>query len=187
VPSVGPPTFPDVRSATAAPLPLCGTLARGVIPVVDRLRNLYTTFGLRPYVVTLVKTRWSGGRRSVGVELLVDNPVALLPTPLLSDLTAVAHVVTPVGLDEFGGVLLSEVSGSYTEDFLRGHDGEGRPVQPDEQFYYEVEFPPPCEGRDGDRRRFVMKGAPMYFADRFQWTIQLERARMDRTRAGDPR
>jgi hypothetical protein len=165
---------------------LCDTLARRLVPVADSLRDLYTTFGLRPYVVNLIRTRWSGGKRGVGAELLVSD-VAILPTPLLTDMSAVAEIVTPVGLDEFGEVLLQQISGAYTEDFLRGHDKEGRASPQDEQFYYEVEFPPPCEGRDGDRRRFYMKGAPMYFADQFQWNIRLERARMDRNRAGDPR
>jgi len=176
-----------VRSATAQPQPLCDTLARTLIPTADVLRNLYTTFGLRPYVVSLVKTRWSGGRRGIGSELLEADPVAILPTPLVSDLTSLSEINTPIGLDEYGEVLLSQVSGVYSEDFLRGHDNDGRPVQTDEQFYYEVEFPPPCEGRDGQRRRFVLRGAPMYYADRFQWNIRLERARQDRTRSGEPR
>jgi hypothetical protein len=157
------------------------------VSVADSLRDLYTTFGLRPYVVSLVRTRWSGGKRSIGAEIVESNPITILPTPLVTDMSALTEVNTPIGLDEIGEILLSQVSGSYTEDFLRGHDPAGRPVQTDEQFYYEIEFPPPCEGRQGERRRFVMKGAPMYFSDQFQWQIRLERARMDRTRGGDPR
>lgn len=176
-----------MRSDTARPLPLCDTLARSLVPAVDSIRDLFTTFGLRPYVVQLVRTRWSGGRRGIGTELVEPNPIALLPTPLMTDMSAVSEIVTPIGLDEFGEILLQQVSGSYTEDFLRGHDKEGRPVGLDEQFYYEVEFPPPCEGKEGVRRRFVIKGAPMYFAGRFQWHVRLERARQDRSRAGEPR
>jgi len=98
---------------------------------------------------------------------------------------ALSEIVTPLGLDEFGSILVSEVSGSYTEDFLRGHDSEGRPPSIDEQFYYEIEFPPACVGGEGDRRRFFMSAAPMFFAGQFQWNLKLERARADRGRNGD--
>jgi hypothetical protein len=188
IPSPGPqPTPPAVVSDTAKLLPLCGTLARTLVPVADSLRDLFTTFGLRPYVVNIVRTRWSSGKRGVGVEVVQPNPIALLPTPLLTDMSAVTEVNTPIGLDEFGEVLVQQISGRYTDDFLRGLDRDGRPPEPDEQVYYEVEFPPPCEGREGQRRRFVIKGAPMYFAGRFQWHVRLERARQDRARSGDPR
>jgi len=166
---------------------MCGTLARDLVTTVDSLRDIYTQFGLRPYVVSLIKTRWSGGKRGQGVESLIGNPITLLPTPKISDMSAVAEIVTPVGLDEFGSIMLSEVSGSYTEDFLRGADDEGRPPSIDEQFYFEIEFPPACAGGNGDRRRFLMSAAPMYFPDKFQWNLRLERARQDRTRNGDVR
>jgi hypothetical protein len=174
------------RQNIAGVTELCGSLAFTLRPVVDMIRDLYTTFGLRPYKVSLVRTSWSGGRRGLGVELVVSSRV-ILPTPLISDMTSLAEIVTPVGLDEFGSVLLSQVSGTFTEDQLRGHIFDGDPVPFDQQFYYEVEFPPACEGDEGERRRFTIKGAPMYFADRFQWNITLERQRSDRTRQGVPR
>lgn len=186
VPGVGPQDDPTLRSGLAQPTPLCGTLARGLIGVADSLRNLYAAFGLRPYVVRLIKTRWSGGRRGVGAEY-VTSDVPLLPVPLVSDISSLSEIVTPAGLDEFGEVALTQLSGAYTEDFLRGHDPEGRPASVDEQVYYEIEFPPPCTGADGERRRFLLRGAPHYQADAFGWTVRLERARQDRARNGDPR
>lgn len=181
------PTPPATKSALASRMPLCSTLARDLIATVDSIRDLNTQFGLRPYVVSLVKTRWSGSKRGVGAEELVADPITLLPTPRISDMSGVAEITTAVGLDEFGEVILSEVSGSYTEDFLRGADSEGRPPAADENFFYEIEFPPACTGGEGDRRRFFIRSAPMYFADRFQWNLRLERQRQDRTRAGDLR
>jgi len=168
------------------PTPLCSTLARTLIPAVDSIRDLNTQFGLRPYVVSLIKTRWSGGHRSHGIEAFVSS-TTILPTPQLMDMGGVSEIVTPVGLDEFGSILLTEVSGSYTEDFLRGSDDQGRPPAVDEQFYYEIEFPPACTGGEGDRRRFLLSGAPMYFAGKFQWNLRLERARQDRARGGELR
>lgn len=175
-----------MRGAVPQPVPLCGTLARGLIGVADSIRNLYTSFGLRPYAVRLVKTRWSNGRRGSGTESVVFS-TPILPTPLVADIDSLAEVNTPIGLDEFGEVALTQVSGAYTEDFLRGHDAEGRPVAVDEQIYFEVEFPPPCSGGDATRRRFTLRGAPMYRADQFQWSLRLERARQDRARNGDSR
>lgn len=186
LPTAGIGALEDPTTRPQQPLPLCGTLARTLVPVADSLRNLYSTFGLRPYVVRLIKTRWSGGRRGVGAESIVSE-TPILPTPLIADLTSLQQINTPIGLDEFGEVGLTEVSGAYTEDFLRGHDTEGRPPAVDEQFYYEVEFPPPCTGATGERRRFAMRAAPMYQSSRFQWSLRLERQRQDRTRTGDPR
>jgi len=157
-----------------------------LISVADGIRNLYASFGLRPYVVRIIKTRWSGGRRGVGAETVISE-TPILPVPLASDISSLAEVNTAVGVDEFGEIVVSQISGAYTEDFLRGQDSQGRPVAVDEQFYWEIEFPPSCAGGDGDRRRFVVKGAPYYKADAFHWSVRLEKARMDRARNGETR
>ena len=161
------------------------TLGRQLIPVADDLRDLFTQFGLRPYKVHIIKTRWAGRKRGDGVETVVSSRT-ILPTPLVTDLTALNEIVTPVGLDEEGGILLQEISGCFTEDDLRGHQEDGTPVAANEQLYYEIEFPKP-NGEDSERRRFHMRSAPMYFADNFAWQVRLERAREDRNRAGEPR
>ncbi len=170
---------------TQTHIPYCGTLARELITVADSIRNLYTTFGLRPYKVSIIRTKWSTGKRNYGVQV-PEAPIILVPTPLISDLTAVATITTPGGMDEFGGIMISEISGAYTEDMLRGADVNGESIPADENFYYEVEFPPACLGKPGERRRFFPTGA-MFFPDKFQWVVKLERQRMDRARNGDPR
>lgn len=166
------------------PNPLCNTLAHQLIRSADVIRNLYTTYGLRPYNVSLIHTRWSGGKRNIGVEEVVDV-TNIVPTPLLSDLSQVAQVNSPIGLDEIGDILVSEVSGAYTENQLTGYT-PGMLLAKDENFYWEIEFPPPCEGQPGERRRFTVNAAPMYYADKFQWQIRLTRQRVDRTRSGVP-
>jgi hypothetical protein len=161
------------------------TLARRLTSTADSLRDLYTAFGLRPYRVKLVKTRWSEGVRGHGVEE-VSLERLIEPTPLVLDLSALQEIVQPVGLDEIGTIRLEQVSGRYTEDTLRGYDDQGNPPGPDEQFYYEIEFPVPGDS-DGVRRRFFLRSAPMYFADKFQWVLVLERSHEDRARNGDVR
>jgi hypothetical protein len=160
------------------------SLAISLIPVADDLRDLLTQTGMRPYVVHFVRTRWSGGSRGDGVEQVVyDAPI--LPTPLVSDLSALNEIVNPVGLDEVGGIVLSEVSGAYTEEQLLGRGAGGEPIPPDEQFYYEIEFTR-TDGRPAERRRFFIRSAPSYQPSKFQWTVSLERSHEDRTRLGEP-
>lgn len=162
------------------------TLGQRLIPTIDRLRDLNTTFGLRPYTVRLIRTRWSDGVRGMGLESLQEGyPIALLPTPRITDLDQVVEVVNPVGVDEVGSILLSEVSGQYTEDDLRGWV-RGMPPDQDEQFYYEVEFRNIAEAAPGQRRRFIADGAPMWQPEKFQWIVKLAKAYGDRQRNGDP-
>lgn len=171
-------TRPDALSAR-------DSLARRLVCVADELRDLYTSFGLRPYVVRIIRTRWTGGARGLGEEY-VTHQREILPTPRISDLSSLTQVLHPIGLDEHGSIQLSEVSGRYTEDELRGLDSDGTPPAEDEQTYYEVEFPR-VDSQPGERRRFFLRSAPMYQSDRFQWTLTLERAHEGRDRAGELR
>lgn len=179
------PQLDDFTRVTSSQL--AASLGQDLVPVADSIRDIATEFGMRPYEVTLVRTRWSGTARNQGVENVVQETV-LLPTPLITDLSGVAQINTAIGLDEFGEVLLQEISPSMREEQLRGFGPNGEPIAPNENFYIEVEFPPPgFVDRDGERRRFTLKGVPMYFADKFQWQVRLERQRGDRKRSGDPR
>jgi hypothetical protein len=179
-PGCGPERFTDFRGGGIA-----DTLAQELVPVADELRDLRVQFGLRPYMVHVVRTRWSGGRRGVGQEVVVSD-TAILPTPLISDLTGLGLTVTPAALDEVGQITLSEVSGAYTEDQLLGWSDAGERPGPDEQVFYEVEFLLPGGG-PGERRRFSTRSAPYYQADRFQWVMTLARASDARSRTGELR
>lgn len=183
---IGAPEDAEKRPLGAGTVALGETLAFQLVDTADVVRDLYTTFGLRPYAVNLVRTRWAGGRRGLGAEEIVTS-IPILPTPLVSDLTALTEINTPIGLDETGEILLQEVSGRFTEDQLRGQEVPGETIPVDQNFFYEIEFPPACAGREGERRRFTIKGAPMYYADRFQWQVRLEKQRQDRARNGDLR
>lgn len=191
------PPLPKIDGFTeVSSTQLAASLGQDLIEVADSIRDIASEFGLRPYKVSLVKTRWGGKqaappRRGWGAETVL-SVTPLLPTPLLTDMSGVAEIVTPIGLDEFGEILLTEISGTFREEDLRGlalgSDGKVQSIDPDTQFYYEIEFPRPGFAEvDGERRRFTIKGAPMYFSDKFQWQVRLERQRVDRQRNGDPR
>jgi hypothetical protein len=160
------------------------TLARTLIPVADNLRDLFTQFGLRPYRVKVVRVQWSDGARDQGTPIVVAEN-HLLPTPKMTGLDGVSEVLNPVGLDEQGSVVISQISGRYTEENLRGMDDDGTPIADNEEFFYEVEFISES-GQPTFRRRFQLRGAPAYFAGKFEWQITLERTREDRARNGDP-
>lgn len=162
-----------------------GSLSRQLIGPADAIRDLATKFGMRPYVVRMIKTRWSGGARSLGDEFVIGDE-ALLPTPLVLDMMTLTPIVSPIGTDEQHGILLTEVSGCYTEEQLSGADVDGTPVPADQSFYYEVEFLRP-DNRDSERRRFNLNSAPAYSPGDAQWQVRLERSRPERTRAGYPR
>lgn len=167
-------------------LDLSRTLGRKLIGAVDTLRDIPVRFGLRPYEVHILRTRWTGGERGVGVEVVVsDEPI--LPVPLITSLDGVQRIVNIVGLDEIGTVRLEQVSGRYAEGFLSGTDKDGNPQDPDTQFFYEVQFPTPGTVADGaPRRRFFPASAPSYDASRFMWTIALQRSHVDRLNDGTP-
>jgi hypothetical protein len=163
-------------------LDLSKTLARKLIPVADLLRDLRTKFGMRPYEVHVIRTRWTGGERGIGEEY-TKSDTTILPTPRIVDLTSLSEIVQPVGLDEVGMVTLDEISGRYTDDQLRGFHDDGTPPDPDENVFYEVVFPLP-DGSSGnvERRRFFPTSAPHYTAGKFEWVVRLERTRQDRPR-----
>jgi hypothetical protein len=162
---------------------LLHSLGQDLVCLVDQARDVRVELGLRPYVVRMVRTRWTGGARGRGQEV-VTSVQPILPVPKVSDLTALTEVLTSVGVSEQGGVMVTEISGAYTEDQLLGKQPGGVLPERDEKFYWEVEYVGPG---GGELRRFTVRGAPTYLAEKFQWTVQLERADQGRSRAGEPR
>lgn len=182
------PAGPDLHRVFDDPsrMNLRSTLAQRLIPVADNIRNLNTRFGIRTYKVKIVRVRWSGDRRGRGVPT-VELELDILPTPLVQDLTTLTEILNPVGLDETGVIGVSEISGDYTDDQLRFLN-EGESPGPDEEVFYEIEYPQPDGAFGGAfRRRFTLRGAPYYSAGQFQWRIRLEKSNEDRSRMGDPR
>lgn len=157
---------------------------RSLTSTVDAARNLYTVLGARTQRVMIVKTRWTGGERGFGVEQVVSE-VAVLPTPDISDYTAMNRDQTSIGWQETGTLTLTQISARYTENDLLGLDAAGTPIESDEQIYWEIQNIGNATG-DSPRRRFVLAGAPNYDELGFQWTVNLVRVQGDRTHAGEP-
>lgn len=160
------------------------TLVASMTSTVDCIRDLYTSFGARPYQVMLVWTSWSGGVRGRGVEEIVREEL-ILPTPKISDLTDLSRDLSAVGTDDSGSIRVTEISPKYTEDYLLGRPDDGAAIATDQHFYWEVRFPR-ADGL-GPRRRFVPKSAPSLDALAFQWKISLLKVSEDRMRNGDVR
>lgn len=98
---------------------LGGGIAERLQPTVDRLRARYTTFGLRPYRVFMVWTRWSGSERGEGNERLVGS-VEIVPRPKVDDLTRVSLSPFSAGILPVGSLAISQVSALLTADNLKG-------------------------------------------------------------------
>lgn len=149
-------------------------IAPRLIPLMDRMRNLYTRFGLRNIRVFLVRTAWTEGNRGEGAEALLSE-IEILPTPQVSDLSALQEIVRPVGQTEVGSISISGISARFTEDQLAGLDPDGAPPSGDQQFYYETETVR-LDGKPGERRRFTLSGVPTLSTSGLGWTVELTRA-----------
>lgn len=160
------------------------SLGQKLIPVVDKARDINTQLGLRPYRVKIIRTRWSGGKRSRGVEQVISE-LDILPTPLVVDMRGLSEVITPIGVNEQGVVQLQEISGRYSEEQLLGVGSNGDPLPSDQNVYYEIEFMR-RDGAPSEKRRFIRDGLPSYNAGRVQWEVTLVSANENRSRDGEP-
>lgn len=100
-------------------------LAQRLQPTVDRLRARMTRFGLRPYQVFMVWTRWSGAERGEGAEHELAR-IEIVPRPKVDDLTRVSLSPFSAGILPVGSLSVSEVSGMLTADNLRGYAVPGQ-------------------------------------------------------------
>lgn len=181
------------------------SLANRLSGMADRVRQIPTRFGARPYRTFLVWTRWGGKMRGDGNEE-VTNELELLPTPEVQSLDAVTFSAFHAGNLPVGSIRLMGVSVRlYSYDMLVGRLIP-KCVDPDSgrvevaaayehlpqplDFYYEVredgrQLPLSVDCRP-ERRRFQLFSWPFKKAEDVEWTLMLEKASGDRTRAGLP-
>lgn len=178
------------------------TLAHRFTGLADRLRQFNTRFGLRPYRVFLCWQHWGGARRGEGDNIITR--FELVPTPRVSDLTALTRTPRLPGVVPDGAVRVDQISaGAVTEDNLRGlvkpglaaaapNASQGTPVnqkgkdkstEPRTEFWYELVE----DGRGDDpaaRQRFRLLGGPFRMAGNLQYTVLLQRSSEDTRRDG---
>jgi hypothetical protein len=160
------------------------TLARDFVGLADDLRDMLTQFGLRTYAVRTVRIQWSGGKRGRGSPVVIAED-AVLPTPKLATFDGMQELAQSIGISEVGSIELTQVSGRYSEEQIRGFSDVGDPIPPDQEFFYEIEFFPNDNG-PSRKRRFNVKSAPTYYPGKLQWQVRLERSNDERARNGDP-
>lgn len=189
-----------------------GTLMHRMSRLADRFRQMEVNFGLRPYTVHLVWTRWTGAERGEGRESL-QRRVALVPNPIVEDLTSISLSPFAAGILPVGSVRISRISARYPQDLLMGlvmpcdpklslesQLSGGPPVdsnrlafeleqvpQPWEFFYEVVEDGRSAGGRPPRRERFRALSNPTRNAEQLEWVIVLERVSESMGRNGLPR
>jgi hypothetical protein len=186
------------------------TLAHRLGRRVDRLRQFSTRFGLRPYRVTLVWTKWTGRERGQGrEEEIPGGRIEVLPTPMVKNLDAGNLSLMAAGMLPVGSVRVSKISVNYTQDQLVGL------AIPDEVFTERneppraksagelpkkpsnVDLPQPFDfhwevredGRGDDpppRWRFRLASWPERRPGDVEWRVTLERVSDDDDREGNP-
>lgn len=164
-----------------APEKVGKTLVDKFGPKVDKLRQLATKFGIRPYRVFLVHACWTGEERGEGRQKEASR-VELLPTPKVSPLDAVSKVPFHAGVYPVGSVRVDEISTSYTEDQLNGvakfTTPAGDEVREPFDFWYEV-VEDGRAGGDVRPQRYRILGQPFRNAEQVMWSVALERISQD--------
>jgi hypothetical protein len=187
-----PPRDPSIRALTGNEPQR--SLANRLAPLGDRLRQLNTRFGVRPYRVFLNWTLWSGNETGQGYETLKQR-IELLPTPLVESLDKLAFSAWHAGVLQVGSFKVSQVSNyAYTEDLLRGFDtclisnlagldllANNVTVPEPWDFFYEV-VEDSRGGPTPDRPRFRLANTPFREPGKLQWTFMLERTDRQRRR-----
>lgn len=139
---------------------------------VDRIRQISTNLGIRPYTVWLTWLKYPG-RRGQGVPTLYKR-VALLPNPKVTNIDTLNYVSTSLGSLPIGSVRVDKVSVTYTEDFLQGRDSGQDEVPEDIEFFYEIVQ----DGRGDEpaqRTKYRIASPPYLQAGKVGYSLVLER------------
>lgn len=162
------------------------SLAARLQRVVDRARQVDVKLGNRPYNVYLVWTKWTGEERGEGDQEVVCR-CAIVPSPVVKDLTNVALSPFGAGILPVGSLRVTEVSTCYSMEQLAGRviPGKEDQVPHPYDFFYEVVE----DGRheaEPKRGRFRLLSTPHLDAANQQWVLVLERVSGEMGKDGKP-
>lgn len=151
--------------------------------IADKLRQIATKLGARPYRVMLCWYRSTGDEVGEG-DLVLVRELEILPTPTVVDVVNVSRLPFPPGQLPEGTLKVDEVSAGMAEDTLLGRmQPGGGPLPEPYQFFYEV-FEDGRSGAPGLRQRYRLYGQPSRNATNVCWSLMLQRASGDRLRDG---
>lgn len=143
----------------------------------DRVRQIATNLGARPYRVFLLWTRATGEERGEGTDVVMKR-IEILPTPVVESLEAITRGPFAGGAYPVGSMRLREVSTSFDATTLTGKrlpDGTRVDAIPEPwDFWYEILE----DGRhelDPEPMKFRLLAPPVNDAENLQWVIGLER------------
>lgn len=184
--------LPEASGRLRPPQPLMvpNTLAGRLVAVADKVRNLKTRFGIRPYRVFMVHAYWTGSKRGAG-EPVIASRRELLPVPRVRDFNSVRRNLRATGLVEEGDLVIDEISAKYAEDDLTGRTPDN--IDPEiprtslktVEFWFEVEENRPTSPNPPIRRFSPPVATPHLSRDGLQWIIILTKQANDRGRRGE--
>ncbi len=149
------------------------TLAHRLGGRVDRIRQIATNLGIRPYRVFLTWVKWSGESAGEG-EPSVMKRIELLPIPKVQNIDAIQRSLYSAGTLPVGSVRVDRISVGYTEDQLSGRKSGDDSIPDDLDFFYEIVE----DGRGDDpayRNKYRLASQPFRKAGSVYWVVVLER------------
>jgi len=162
------------------------SLMSRLVPSIDKIRQIATDLGLRPYRVYLIHILWSGDRVGDGHPEEISRR-EILPTPRIRDMSATTEVLSQFGRVEEGGILVDRISAKFSEDDLMGatpdliDSDSPRTGKRNAEFFWEVQ-----ENRPGcpnpPPRRFAPAGAPTLMRGGLSWRLPLTKQMVNRSR-----
>jgi hypothetical protein len=147
-------------------------LVDDLMETIDELRGeIPVELGARQYRVYTVLRTWTGVVRGDGSFSEVATEIT--PRPLVEPKSK-PDQMTPGGLDEVDGMILREVSLSYTEAELAGQQADGSPLAENQEWVIRLMD---GYGQAIKTRDYVLEGSPV--SDRLKdigWRVVLRRA-----------
>lgn len=164
--------MPTVKPLT--PQEAKGTLAARLGSRVDRLRQIATNLGIRPYNVFLTWVVYSGQERGEGVASIFKR-IQILPNPKITNLDTLTYVPQALGSLALGSLRVEKISPvAFTEDLLSGILSGSEEIPSNMEFFYELQQ----DGRGDNpayRHKFKLASVPFLQPGKEEYTVILER------------
>jgi hypothetical protein len=155
------------------------TLANRLTRIADRIRQFSTSFGLRPYRVFLVWSRFDGEERGEGNEREVQR-TEILPTPRISSLTSLQNMAYGAGVLSTGTLQVDLISPSIPQSALDGTRvpsvGQDLGDYPNDlDFWWEIRFDQRTVEDIPVPLRFRLSATPVLLPGQVGWSVVLEK------------